>query len=173
MLEILKIKTEEAHVKLVILPAFFCGKYYRVIPFVTHISQHTNRKSYNYLSLCLYNDKLCYLIYGKKIMGFLTPKPNVKIPYGISFDVTLKNMPNYMPNYMPLNDYNNFVDISHEYDKQYLKELSHSVDVNDNIKIAYEKIVKKFISDPIVHEQLSEFTAIERDYKLKQLINTF
>ena len=105
-------------------------------------------------------------------MDFLTPKPNInKTPYGISFDVTLKNIYSY-GTYM-LNSCDNFIDISDEYDKQYLKDLSHSVDENDNIKLADEKIVKKFKPDPSVQQQLAEFTATERDYKLKQLIDTF
>lgn len=164
MLEILQIKQEEAHVKLVIIPSFFYGKYYMSIPFVKNVSQY-NRKTYNYLSLCLYNDKLCYLIYGKQIMDFLTLGIN---RYGISFDVILKTTFNYML----LNAYENFVDISDQYDKKYLTYLSHSVDEKDNIKIMYERLVKN-PSDPSVQKQLGEFTAIEREYKLKQLIDTF
>ena len=39
--------------------------------------------------------------------------------------------------------------------------------------LMYERLTKHNISDQYVQKQLAEFTAIEREYKLKQLIDTF
>lgn len=160
MLELKKIKAEEAHIRLVRLESFFYGKYFSTVTLHLNI----NNKYVKYLSLCLYNDELCYLYHTKSILNAFDNNLNC-----ISFDVVLKDISGV--GIFP--DYESITNISNEYDFHYLQKLSHSVDEKDNIKIMYERLTKHNISDQYVQKQLAEFTAIEREYKLKQLIDTF
>ena len=160
MLELKRIKVEEAHIRLVIIPSFLYGKYLHTID----IPQHYNNRIFTrYLSLCLYNDDLCYLIYSSGIRKAFNDNNGF-----ISFDVVLKDV---RGDGLRLNTYENITNISHEYDMKYISELSHGVDVNDNIHVTYERLTKKTKSESIVQKQLAEFAAMQREYKLDELMS--